>query len=186
MPKFFAYVSLLLFLIGLPVPGAISAQSKIQMTTVPLFTGLPASVVEYGEGKGMVLKKPALNGKQMTVSFAGTVDGPFTLVMYFAGRSSVVVIYVDAEKNFLLTDEGKVLFGFSSGLTITGTAASGTLSYKFSTSVNGVYRLRGKGTLFLFAVKGKVRSNSVLPGDQKDITAYQAVSNVVSLPYEFR
>ncbi|MBU3947609.1 MAG: hypothetical protein KJ882_02730 [Proteobacteria bacterium] len=43
-----------------------------------------------------------------------------------------------------------------------------------------------KGTLYVFAVKGKVNPYSMMPGEQKDNTTYNTSSNVLNIDFAFK
>lgn len=98
----------------------------------------------------------------------------------------MLVFYTDTIMNMTFHSSGRAKYGRSSFKQTGKNKKKGKIIQGISSRVVDYYDITGKsGTLFVFAVKGRVDAGKILPGDQTDIQTFKACSNVLSIKIKF-
>ena len=162
---------------------------RVTLSETLHFDAIPQFAVPYGSGSDLTLRNLELTERDGTISgkvdFDRTSQVGFTLVVYLSMADELLVGYLDQDADLTIDlPGGTVLFGIS-GYELTGDE-SGSLQFSLNARVfNGYDVADAQGTVYVFAVPGEVHPQGTLPGDQTDVTTYQANSNILVDEFDF-
>ena len=143
---------------------------------------LPFKVIAHAEGNEVTLHDLKYDNGKVSVGYTNKVDQPFTLVLYCDLKDELLIVYSDPESILTLHSSGMVLFGLSGGYTRSGDNKQGTISLGITRKVFRGFDVSGDNArIYAFAIKGRVYSNSIIPGEQKAGDIFNAWSNVLAL-----
>lgn len=202
MKRMFKIVSVLfisLFLIRFTFSVA-EESIRLSASTKPL-EKIPAMVLPNAEGEIIILSNFELSMDDEkiagTINFEnGSVDEPFTLVLFISCGEDDVICYFDKGNQFYISNQsGEWSQLFEPGYEISGKPGKGVLQFGFDkhNQVLGnfgakktIYNLDGlKGDIYSFCVSGEIQFMSSMPGNQKDSNAFHANSNVLKISESF-
>jgi hypothetical protein len=163
--------------------------ARIVLYDEPLVEGVPTQIWPFKEGNSYRIANLKVTGQgKVTLDLEKKVKGECTVVLLFRADKQFLIVNLDSEREQTFHSSGAVLFGLSSeaGHRISPSVNNGKLSFEVQYRVSRRYDMpRQEGDLYAFAVKGRVYSNSVVPGEQKDNTAYLTSFNVVKTRFKF-